>query len=253
MKQEWWNNQGGFFGKEYMQGDNSQEGFIPSKKQNLESRTKREVKGIINLLGNNINNLLDLPCGYGRHARLLSEIGINVVGMDINDTHIKHAKKNSKAKIMKRDMRNIGKEFYEKFDVVINMWYSFGFFNDEKDNIKTMEEFYKALKENGQLLLHTDVSPEILSGGNYRLLEQRTLKKGELIQEESYDPITKRMNGMWVVNGKKLAPYSVRIYSREEFENMARKIGFNKIDFYGSFEKDEFTSQSAELIMIARK
>jgi len=255
-KAAWWDNNGGFFGYEYMAGDDSYEGFIPEKKQNLDERTEREVNGVINLLGGNsgdIKSLLDIPCGYGRHSRLLSRKGINVVGMDINDVHLEYAKKNTLATILKKDMRDIGVEHYNRYDAVINLWYSFGFFDDENDNIKTMREFYNALKVDGQLLLHTDVSPEILQGGKYRFREIRTLKKGNLVQEEHYDPKTKRMNGIWIVNGKKLAPYSVRIYSREEFEVMAKNVGFKDLSFYGSFEKDAFTRDSSELIMVARK
>jgi SAM-dependent methyltransferase len=252
-KVEWWNDNGGFFGEKYMKGDDSIEGFIPGKIQDLESRTQREVDGIINLLDGKIYSLLDLPCGYGRHSKQLSKMGMHVVGMDINDILIKYAKHDTKAQIVKGDMRNIGVEHYEKYDAIINMWYSFGFFEDEKDNTRTMQEFYNALKQCGQLLLHTDVSPEILSGGKYRLKETRTLKEGNLVLEEWYDQKTKRMHGIWIVNSKQLTPYSVRIYSKDEFETMAKNSGFSDIRFYGSFEKDSFTPQSSELIMVARK
>ena len=159
---------------------------------------------------------------------------------------------------LKRDMREIGKENYDKFDAVINMFYSFGFFEKESDNYKTMKEFYNALKKGGKLLLHTDVSPEMFEGGEYRFEEERTLKNGKkLIIKEHYNNKTKRIEGSWTIvfngYGEKLTPYSMRIYSKGEFESLAKEAGFNSIKFYGSFNGDKFNNTSSELIMVAEK
>jgi hypothetical protein len=37
----------GFFGKDYIEGDNGLEGFLPGKRESLNERTIREVKGVI--------------------------------------------------------------------------------------------------------------------------------------------------------------------------------------------------------------
>ncbi len=259
---EWWENKGGFFGEKYMEGDDSIDGFLPNTKQNLTERTQRETSGIINL--SKIKNgfkILDIPCGYGRHSIALSKSGFEVVGMDINEEHLKKAKENSKGQkviFLKKDMRDIGKENYAQFDLVINMFYSFGFFEKEEYNEKSLVEFYSALKEGGKFLLHTDVSPEMFEGGNYRLKEERELENGrKLTIEEKYNPKNKRMEGSWTItskNGKEeLTPYSVRIYTKEEFERLAKKIGFKKVQFFGSFEGSKFTPSSTELIMVAEK
>jgi hypothetical protein len=52
---------------------------------------------------------------------------------------------------------------------------------------------------------------------------------------------------------EQLTPYSVRIYSKEEFEDMAKKTGFRETRFYGSFDGESFSKDSKELIMVARK
>ncbi|MEK6800394.1 MAG: class I SAM-dependent methyltransferase [Nanoarchaeota archaeon] len=259
---EWWENEGGFFGEKYMEGDDSLEGFIPNKKQLLSERTKREVNGIITLSAIREGaKILDIPCGYGRHSIELSKKGFSVVGIDINEKHLIKAKKESKGlsiEFIKKDMRDIGKENYNKFDLVTNMFYSFGFFEKEKENDKAMGEFYNALKNKGKFILHTDVSPEILEGKNYRLREKRTLANGkELVIEEKYNKQNNRMEGSWTIlsknNENKLTPYSVRIYSKTEFEALAKKVGFKNVKFYGSFKGDVFDNNSLELIMVAEK
>src|SRR3989344_4483461 len=261
-KSEWWESNGGFFGEKYIEGDDSIEGFIPNQKESLFKRTKREVEGIINLTKiKKEDNILDIPCGYGRYAIALAKKGFQVTGIDINEAHLKKAKEDSqkqKINFLKEDMINIGNENYNKFDFGINMFYSFGFFKKEEDNQKSMQEFYNALKNGGKLLLHTDVSPEMFEGGNYRFKEERTLTNGKrLIIDEKYNSKNRRMAGSWTIvskSGKEsLPPYSVRIYTKEEFEIMARKGGFKKGKFYGSFEGDNFDKNSSELIMVAEK
>jgi SAM-dependent methyltransferase len=272
---EWWENQGGFFGSQYMLGDDSIEGYIPGTNETLEERTKREVDGIIKLLNPSKYGMLDIPCGYGRHTIELAKRGFRVIGIDINDEHIQRARKNmikflsEKRKKDRKDERWCGflegdmrqlqaKEYKEAYETIINMFYSFGFFKTEEENKAVMKGFHNALVPGGQLLLHTDVSPEIISQGDYRFSERRRLRNGGQLQiEENYDPKTKRMNGTWTIlnNGtpKKLSPYSVRIYSQEEFKEMAKNCGFRQIDFYGSFEGEKFSLSSKEMIMIAKK
>ena len=261
-QKEWWENKAGFFGEKYIEGDDSNEGFIPNKKQNLSERTKREVDGIIKIANIKKNDtILDIPCGYGRHSIELAKRGFHVVGIDINEEHLNKAKENSKEQeivFLKKDMRNIGKENYNQFGLVINMFYSFGFFEKEEDNEKTMIEFYNALKDNGKFILHTDVSPEMFEAGKYKFKEERILSnKKKLLIEEKYNSDSKRIEGSWTIlsknNKEKLTPYSVRIYTKKEFEYLTKKIGFKTVKFYGSFEGEEFTSNSSELIMVAEK
>ncbi|MFA5797540.1 MAG: class I SAM-dependent methyltransferase [Candidatus Woesearchaeota archaeon] len=271
---EWWEDDGGFFGKNYVLGDNSMEGFLPGTVETLEERTKRESDGIEQLLDIRGKNalILDVPCGYGRHSIELAMRKHKVIGVDINNYHLRKAKKNSKRIFTSRelaphfkleDMRDLKKDrgiWDNKFQCVINMFYSFGFFYDDKENISVMQNFYRVLKNDGKLLLHTDICKEmILKGKSYQLSEKRTLRNGrQLLIEEQYDPSTQRMNGSWTFldpkeHATQLRPYSMRIYSAQEFQDMAREVGFSGVEMYGSFLGERFTPDSHELIVVAKK
>ncbi len=216
-----------------------------------------------------------MPCGYGRHTIELLIRGYRPRGIDINETHIAEAEKRLRLEAKKRNknsdfeptcwgyfgignMRDMTDQ-KEVYHAIINMFYSFGFFETDKENEKVMAEFFKSLRQNGQLLLHTDVSPEILAYGRYKFDEVRNLKSGNKLNiKEEYNPQTKRMMGSWRIieaDGKEemLTPYSVRIYSQKEFEEMAKRAGFRETMFYGSFEGEEFSRDSKEIIMVARK
>lgn len=265
LQGEWWSNNGGFFGKSYICGDDSMEGYLPGTQESLEERTKRECDGVMKLIGLKKHmKILDIPCGYGRHSIYLAKRGYGVVGLDINNEHLDFAKREAKMEgvsinFLVRDMRDIGTDLHKNFDVVLNMFFSFGFFNEE-DNLNAMKQFYNSLKYDGKLVIHTDVSPEmVLRGNNYRLCERRSLRNGECLAiEEKYDRSTGRINGTWNIVDKQgvicmLSPYSVRIYSANEYKEMLRKCGFRDIEIYGSFDGEKFTCNSKEMIVIGTK
>ncbi|MFQ5620684.1 MAG: class I SAM-dependent methyltransferase [Candidatus Nanoarchaeia archaeon] len=257
---EWWHPSMNFFGKKaYLVGDNSEEGYLPGTKETIGMRTKREAMGALSLAELSKGSVLDVPCGYGRHSNLLAQQGYDVTGVDINKEHLEEAiSKHSGARFLQRDMRKLGEDLYNKFDAVFNLTLSFGFFEKESDNIQTLSEFYKALKPGGKLVIHSDVSPEMIGGSNYQLREQRTLPDGmELIIEEEFDKSTSRLNGKWTLVGgestKELTPYSVRIYTAQELEELCYEVGFKSSDCFGSFEGTPFNPESKEIIWLVEK
>jgi SAM-dependent methyltransferase len=276
---DWWDNGAGFFGANYMCGDNSVEGYLPEHQELLEERTRREVDGVERILElEPFSRVVDVPCGYGRHSIELSNRWYEVIGVDINEQHLNaarekvtmlparqhpkypgFAKRKNTAQFINQDMRTLCDALHEPSDALINMFYSFGFFASDADNVRTMQQFHMALKGNGgKFLMHTDVSPEMFAANHYRMSEARTLRDGgKLYIEENFDPETKRMTGVWIINrnGQEtvLTPYSVRLYSTVELRTMARHVGFRRVTFFGSFMGDPFHPESAELVMVAER
>ena len=153
-KYEWWMEEYGFFGEFYMEGDNSREGYLDEKKQTLADRTKMEARGVISLLDLKPGDrVLDCPCGYGRHSIELLADGMQVVGCDINSVHLGKAIRDAEAREVKYDFRKgnmLTLDFDREFDAVINMFYSFGFFDADDDNFQVLINFYQALKPGGK-------------------------------------------------------------------------------------------------------
>lgn len=265
IRDDWW-GEGHFFGERYFYPDNSKDGYLLNQKETLKERTARESEGVVNLLElNKGSTILDMPCGYGRHSIALSAMGYQATGLDIDREHLKKARgdaleKNISVNFLERDIRNIGKDLGGKYDAVINMFYSFGFFKPEKENIQVMREFYRSLKPGGRLLLHTDVSPEMIANKTTIKESIRNLENNNrLIILENYNPETKRMEGSWETTnaiGHVIFPrafYSMRLYSADEFIGMAKDVGFKDAEVYGSFRGERFDKKSEEMIMVAAK
>jgi ubiquinone/menaquinone biosynthesis C-methylase UbiE len=260
-EKEWWEEDAGFFGRGYMEGDNSFEGYL-EQPLTLVERTESEVTGIINLLNLQPGQrVLDCPCGYGRHSIALAQRGLQVIGADINSEELQVAcacvSNLENVQFIKNDMRFL--YFHDYFDAVVNMFYSFGFFKTDEENLQVLRNFYTALKPGGQFLMHTDVNIPRIMSGKYKSYERRRLCGGkELEIIDTYDADTKRINGIWNLlhpNGvtEQLTPYSVRVYTQDEFASWCYDVGFKKVTTYGSWDYAPLTDDSEDMMIVVEK
>ena len=94
------------------------------------------------------SKVLDLACGKGRHSIYLNQLGYDVLGVDLSENSIATATKNTNETLHFRvhDMRE---PFEEKFDGIFNLFTSFGYFENEDDNLKTLISIKESLSEYG--------------------------------------------------------------------------------------------------------
>jgi ubiquinone/menaquinone biosynthesis C-methylase UbiE len=258
---KFWDDGAGFFGRGYMEGDNSVEGFL-STNMNLQMRTDREVEGVITLLNlKSGDRILDCPCGYGRHSIALARRGFEVVGSDINSEMLAPALQTSEGKnnisFVKENMQNL--TYQEEFDAVTNLFFSFGFFETEEENNDVVRRFYDALKPGGRFLMHTDVNVPHLESTHYKFHETRNLVTGNKLEiNERYDAANQRLYGQWTLISpagirKELTPYKHIIYTYESFAKICREVGFIKIKGYGDWDGTLVRNDSEEMMVVAEK
>lgn len=263
---EWWQEKYEFFGDFYHFGDHSIDGYNPNNKVSFEQRTKNEIDWIISLLNpKRGSSFLDCPCGSGRHSFALSEKGFKVTGIDINSKMLSYTKdfnriNSAYPQFMQMDMRKLELSD-QSFDYVINMFISFGFFENDNDNLKVASEFYRVLKPNGQLFLHLDLNYDNVINQDISVMQNisRQCKyKGEhksLEIKETYNPKTKRLEGKWVLaNGaSKTKEYSLRIYDNEkEFIPLFQSVGFREVVLVDPI-RVTVDSDTVDTILIAKK
>lgn len=98
-------------------------------------------------LGKN-SEILDLACGKGRHAKYLNKLGYRVTGVDLSPTSIDFAKKFERDGLH-FEVYDMCLPYPKKFDAVFNLFTSFGYFENENDNLRTIKAIRSELKENG--------------------------------------------------------------------------------------------------------
>ena len=127
--QRWYLPNTGVWGKRYMK-----EADILLNNQ----RSDKETDIIKKIVCNKNLKILDVPCGYGRISNRWAKQGFNVVGIDINKVFIKITQKDAENKKLKikylvRDV--FSNSSRDKYDVVINIFTSIGYFESEEKNL----------------------------------------------------------------------------------------------------------------------
>lgn len=188
-------------------------------------------------------SILDVPCGTGRHSRLFAENGFHVVGVDLNPACLAIANKNPhpNLKFHQGNLQNLS-GFQGKFDCVLNLFTSFGYFSTDEENTTVMGELAGAVRPGGKLVLNLINRTYLMSV----FKPVFTVKVGNtfVVSASQYDPKT-FYNECWItvkdeVTGEtSLSYHRARIYSPEEIVTLMKDFGFRDIEVYGDLSGAE--------------
>jgi len=199
--------------------------------------------------------ILDLACGFGRHANRLAALGHTVTGVDIMPGFLEIARREAgrmgvRVDYRQGDMRQI--EFLEEFDRVLLLFTSFGYFEDS-ENLEVLSRAGRALRPGGLLGLDS------LNGDAFANVppSHEVIERGPdlLINRLSYDPDTRRLlnRRILVRNGiRKDKPFAVRLYSPAEIRDLVREAGLETYRLMGG-EGQALTPDARRLAVVARK
>lgn len=244
---EWWNN---FFDNEF---------YGRTLELMPEERTDKEVDFVLSVLQlKKKAKILDLCCGTGRHTLRIARCGFRITGLDRSSQHLDTAAKVATADRLKNvefvraDMRKI--PFTNHFDAVVNLFGSFGYFMDDRENFKVLGSISKSLKPGGLFLLESmNREHAVRDDSNMTWFEN---EEGITINEYWFDVKTDTAHGkwIWIKDGKRTeGESSVKTYPYSTYERELAKRGLEIIDSFGDYDASEYSHESGRIILLARK
>lgn len=193
--------------------------------------------------------ILDLACGKGRHAFHLNQLGYDVTGADLSENSIAEAKEMATGSLhfQVHDMRE---KFDEKFDAIFNLFTSFGYFEDDNDNMKTLVAMKNSLTETGFAVIdfmnvHNVIAnlvpEEVKTVDNIDFHIKRYVKDGHIFKEIDFED-----------QGQKYHfTERVQALTLQDFEAMMEEAGIYLLDIFGDHKLRKFhKTESDRLIMI---
>lgn len=200
-------------------------------------------------------DLLDAPCGFGRHCVPLARAGYRVIGVDRSGALLAEARRRAAGerwpKLVQADYRELPLKD-ASVDAALNLFTSLGYLGDDEDT-RVLAEIRRVLKPGGRLVLETAHRDAVVRGwsdndwrlmGEGRLLlEQRTFDPGDGVAQTTQtlvEPDGTRESRTW----------SARVYTATELVALARAAGFGEVKCWGGFEHEPLTPDT-RLVLVA--
>ena len=193
--------------------------------------------------------ILDLACGRGRHSVYLNTLGFDVTGADLSENSIAFAKQfeNEHLHFVVHDMC---KPFYKTFDAVFNLFTSFGYFENEIDNLNTIKAIKANLNDSGFAVIDfmnsefviNNLVPEetkTIDGITFNL--KRYVENDYIVKDISFNTEGEDYNFQ----------ERVKAFTLADFEALFEAADVYLLDVFGDYKLHKFSPKTSErLVMI---
>lgn len=223
-------------------------------------RNNEDAKKLVGLILSKIKlppsaKILDSSCGNGRHAILFAKKGYEVTGFDLSTRLLELAAKECEiqklnVKLVRADIRNFCVK--EKFDLIVNLFTSFGYFESDEENFLFFKNALKMMHKESFLIFdyfnYDYIVNNLVEEDFKRYDEILVRQKRKIIDERIIKEITIEKNGEKFSYNE-----SVKLYRINELVDVFTKFGFKPIEFLGDYYGNSFSeSDSPRLIMIMK-
>jgi SAM-dependent methyltransferase len=200
-------------------------------------------------------DVLDVPCGFGRHSVPLGHAGYRVVGADRSKALLDEARRQAAGarwpKLVQADYRDL--PFADgSFDTALNLFSSLGYLGDEEDE-RALAEIGRVLRPGGRLVVET-MHRDLLVA-HFREQDWQLVGEGRLLLEQrTFDPASGVVQTTQTLidggGGRESRTFSLRVYSATELLFMLERAGFAEARCLGDFEGSAF-GVGTRLVVVA--
>ena len=199
----------------------------------------------------------DLCCGVGRHSLELARRGFQVTSVDRTERYLDQAKAKADAdgldiEFVLKDARDFRRP--DSFDAVINLYTSFGYFEEPRENMVVLENIYASLTSGGKLLMEL-MGKEVLA----RIFQERDWREENgsiLLEKRKVGKNWEFIESHWILfkDGQKYEhTFYPRLYSAVELCEMLSRCGFRDMETYGGLDGSPYDQNANRLAVLSHR
>ncbi|MDR1956859.1 MAG: class I SAM-dependent methyltransferase [Treponema sp.] len=200
---------------------------------------------------------LDLCCGFGRITLELARRGFITTGVDITESYLRTAREDAAyehldIEFIHQDVRSFTRPGF--FDVAINLYISFGYFEHPEDDRRMVQNAYHSLKPGGAFIIET-LGKEIAVRD---FVEREWFTREGLTVLTEYSPVDSwaGLKNRWILlkDGAWIErTFTQRLYAASELRQMLLETGFSSVELYGDWNDAVYDNRAQMLIVVGRK
>jgi SAM-dependent methyltransferase len=202
-------------------------------------------------------DVLDMCCGPGRHCFEIARRGFHVVGVDRTEHYLKLARdRGDSLRLHVSFICADAREFLvpASFDLAINVFASFGYFESEEDDLGMLENLAGSLRQGGKLVL--SCPGKEASVRRFRPRHWQETGRGLLLEESELTANFTHRRTRWVVieDGEThTVRFQIRLYSATELTHMLRHAGFRSVATFGDLDGRPYDLDAERLVAVATR
>jgi SAM-dependent methyltransferase len=219
-----------------------------------------ELDSVLDLPGVDVtagDAVLDVPCGPGRHSVAFAERGVEVTGVDATEPYVEEARSRATeagvdVEFVEADMREFARA--GAFDLAVNLFTSFGYFEDRADDERVARNLHDSLAPDGTLVM--DMASKETLARDFRERTWDDFADGYVLEERTVSDDFSWIENTWhlVVDGDvREFDVSHRLYSAYELTALLERVGFSQVDAYGTLDGDAFDHEAERLLVVAQR
>ncbi|MER7043813.1 class I SAM-dependent methyltransferase [Streptomyces jumonjinensis] len=201
--------------------------------------------------------VLDLCCGPGLFLVPLAARGYKVTGVDLSPAMLDRAhdacdRAGAAVDLVRADMLDYADP--GAYDVILNVFTSFGYFADPADNLQVLRNARRSLAPGGRLIVDV-MGKEVLAGWIGRPQAVDLPDGGYVIQRDTVLDSWRRLRTEWtLVRGDTARTSTIHsfLYSAAELHDLFLAAGFTEVECFGDFDGGPYDQHSRRLIVQGR-
>ncbi|MCP4658101.1 MAG: class I SAM-dependent methyltransferase [bacterium] len=221
-------------------------------------KAQDQIEKLIRLVEFSGTRVLDLPCGPGTHAVPLAALGYRTTGVDLSAFLLERARARAddaevEVEWIREDMRDFCRP--DTFDLATNLFSSLGFFDDQEDNQRVLQNLCRSLRPGGVCVLDM-TGKEWVARMMPETMAHDLVDGGLLVERNEICDDWSRIRHEWIVlRGEDTTTFRFEhaIYSGQELKDRLRAAGFSAVRLFGDLDGNPYDLSASRLVAAAWK
>ena len=198
--------------------------------------------------------ILDLGCGRGRHSLNMARRGYKVTGFDLSSRAIQKAKSRAGDEGLTIDFRihDMREPLDEQFDAILNLFTTFGYFDDDAENIRVLQAMSHMLRPSGRLVidyLNASSVKRSLNPHEAGSIDSLSYDVSRGI-DESVNMVVKTIHFHKQNGEAREYQERVKLYDLKWFKEQLARYNLTLVKCYGNYDGDPYDEHTSDRLLM---